>query len=98
MKAFSPDERLDILRAVDVERKWYSLDDKRICAVCDHIFTGRQIEIRHDGQGHYQLACPTPECTGDIRHWFLCEASPARYDSPPLPTTGEATFFVSEFD
>ena len=34
-KTFLAEERLAILRMADSERKWYSLDDKRICAICD---------------------------------------------------------------
>jgi hypothetical protein len=47
--------------------------------VCDHVFTGRQIDIQSDRKGRYFLACPTPTCPSNIGHWFLCEVSPARY-------------------
>jgi hypothetical protein len=92
MKPLLPQERLDLLRLTDTQRKWYSLDDKRICAVCDRVFRGRQIEFERDHRGHYSLHCPTPGCPAELRHWFLCEISPASY-SQPLPKTGEATFF-----
>lgn len=75
-----PEERLDILRNIDHERKWYSLDDKRVCAVCDRVFTGRQIEITGNAQRGYVVRCPTPECPSHIHHWFLCELSPARFE------------------
>src|SRR3954469_437544 len=77
---FAPEERLAILKAVDCERKWYSLDDKRICRMCDRIFTGRQIDIQKGHKGHYDLACPTPACPSSITDWFLCEVSPALYE------------------
>ena len=76
-----PEDRLDILREVDVERKWYSLDDKRICVVCDHVITGRQVEIIREPGGTYSLKCPTPGCPSDFRHWLLSELSPARYQT-----------------
>lgn len=74
---FPPEERLAILKAADGEQKWYSLDDKRVCAICDRVFTGRQIDIQRDRRGHYFLACPTPTCPSNISHWLLCEVSPA---------------------
>ena len=76
---FPPEERLAILKAADSARKWYSLDDKRVCVICDRVFTGRQIDIQSDRKGRYFLACPTPTCPSNISHWFLCEVSPARY-------------------
>ena len=45
MQDILPEQRLDILRAADDDRTWHSLDDKRVCAVCDRIFSGRQVEI-----------------------------------------------------
>jgi hypothetical protein len=72
---FQLDERLAILKAADSARKWHSLDDKRVCVICDRVFTGRQIDIQSDQKGHYFLACPTPTCTSNISHWFLCEVS-----------------------
>ena len=47
-KHLDPEERLDILRRADGIRKWNSLDDKRICVICERVFTGRQIEIHRD--------------------------------------------------
>jgi hypothetical protein len=76
---FPPEERLAILKAADSARKWYSLDDKRVCVICDRVFTGRQIDIQSDRKGRYFLACPTPACPSNISHWFLCEVSPAQY-------------------
>jgi hypothetical protein len=76
---FLPEERLAILKGADCERTWYSLDDKRVCAVCDRVFTGRQIDIQRDRQGYYFLACPTPCCPSNINQWFLCEVSAALY-------------------
>jgi hypothetical protein len=75
---FSPEERLDILKAADIERKWYSLDDKRVCTICGRVFTGGQIDIQRDHR-YYFLACPTPGCSSNINDWFLCEVSAALY-------------------
>ena len=95
-KRLLPEERLDILREMGGERKWYSLDDKRVCAVCDRVFTGRQIEIECNSPGHFQLHCPTPGCPAGMRHWFLCELSPARF-TQPKPRKVEVTFLTPEF-
>ena len=82
MQDILPEQRLDILRAADDERTWYSLDDKRVCAVCDRIFSGRQVEIQRDQRGRFMLCCPTPGCPCTISQWFLCEVSPALYEQP----------------
>lgn len=65
------EQRLDILRAADSFRKWYSLDDKRVCVVCDRVITGRQIEIERDRRGRYLLKCPTSDCPSVAAHWFF---------------------------
>jgi hypothetical protein len=70
-KNFSPEDRLEILRAADRERKWHSLDDKRVCAICDRAFSGRQIEMWRDDRGRYWFRCPTEDCPANICHWFL---------------------------
>lgn len=69
--ALTLDQRLDILRAADTFRKWYSLDDKRACVLCDRTFTGRQIEIERDQRGRYLLKCPTSGCLSFAAHWFF---------------------------
>jgi hypothetical protein len=89
---FPPEERLAILKAADNERKWYSLDDKRFCTICDRIFTGRQIDIQRDRRGHYLFACPTPCCPANINQWLLCEVSPALYREEIDPSQREFSF------
>jgi hypothetical protein len=98
VKQIPPEERLEILRANDPARKWYALDDKRVCSVCNHVFSGRQVEISGDHGTGFILRCPTPGCSSDIRHWFLCEVSSARFSDPPLPKTGEVSFIDWEFE
>jgi hypothetical protein len=80
MQDILPEQRLDILRAADRERTWYSLDDKRVCALCDRIFSGRQVEIQRDQRGRFILRCPTSACLSTMSQWFLCEVSPALYE------------------
>lgn len=83
IKPLLPEEKLAVLRAADKERKWYSLDDKRVCTVCDRSFRGSQIDIVTDGNGSHHLHCPTPECPSKIDHWFLSELSPNRPGPSP---------------
>lgn len=69
-KHLTAEQRLEILRTRDGERKWCSLDDKRVCVVCDRVFTGRQVNIRRDQRGRYLLQCPTAGCPSYVAHWF----------------------------
>jgi hypothetical protein len=65
-----PEKKLAILQAADMRRKWYSLDDQRVCVLCDRAITGRQIEIQPDGKGGYILRCPTEGCASLPADWF----------------------------
>jgi hypothetical protein len=82
---FNSQERLEILRAVDIQRHWHSLDEKRICILCEKIITGRQIEIR-GRPGHYSLHCPTEDCPAAFSQWHLVR----------LPANKEFSFFPME--
>jgi hypothetical protein len=68
------DDRLSILRAGDRFRKWDSLDDYRICGVCERKFKGRQIEIRRFPGGRYKLYCPTLGCPSRPHQWLYPHA------------------------
>ena len=76
------DERLLILRAADQVRTWASLDDKRVCILCDKEFSGRQVGIiRTRGGRRFQVRCPTEGCTAGPSQWvypgnpLVCEAA-----------------------
>lgn len=57
--------KLRLLREHDLERRWDSLEDKRICVVCGMEFEGSQIRIRvRLGKPVFQ--CPNPECDGTL--------------------------------
>jgi hypothetical protein len=64
------DEKLAVLQEVDLHRKWYSLDDHRICILCDRLINGRMIDIWQDKRGSYHLHCPSPGCKATPRDWF----------------------------
>jgi hypothetical protein len=65
-----PEEKLALLQAADPRRRWYSLDDQRVCVLCDRTITGRQIEIVHDGAGGCSFHCPTEGCPALPSDWF----------------------------
>lgn len=76
----SLEERLLILRETDTERRWYSVDDKRLCLICEQIISGRGIRI-DGGPDNYRLGCPTLGCTGEFSHWLLYRPTPAELES-----------------
>jgi hypothetical protein len=59
-------ERLEILRAVDQGRSWSSVDEERVCPLCGRSIAGRDIMIRCDRPGHFELHCPTPGCVATV--------------------------------
>jgi hypothetical protein len=65
-----PEDKLAILRAADPRRKWISLDDQRVCVLCDRVITGRQIRVMRSGDGGYSVHCPTPDCAAMPSDWF----------------------------
>ena len=54
-----PAEKLAILQANDHFRNWQTLDDERVCVLCDRKFTGHEILISAPGE-MFELHCPTP--------------------------------------
>jgi len=76
-KELSLEQRLDVIRKTDHLRKWESLDDERVCVVCERIFNGHQIGIDRDQRGHYLLHCPTKGCPSYAAHWFYVGSRPA---------------------
>jgi hypothetical protein len=61
-------DKLDVLRRADQFRSWESLDDKRVCMLCERTFTGRQVEITGSGT-RTRLHCPTDGCTATQSEW-----------------------------
>jgi hypothetical protein len=68
------DDRLSILRAGDRLRRWISLEDQRVCSVCERKFKGRQVEIRCFSGGRYTLHCPTLGCPSRPHQWLYPRA------------------------
>jgi len=63
------EDRLSILRTEDQFRRWQSLDDERLCILCERKFNGRQVEVRRFGNGKYELHCPTEACHSGPHQW-----------------------------
>ncbi len=64
------DLKLAAVQATDTYRKWYSLDDKRVCILCGRVLTGRMIDVWESGRGVFHLHCPTAGCASTPRDWF----------------------------
>ncbi len=64
------DQKLTVLQDSDALRKWVSLDEERICILCDRVISGRMIDVWQDQRGGYHLHCPTPGCAATPRDWF----------------------------
>jgi hypothetical protein len=93
------DEKLTVLQASDGYRKWYSLDDQRVCILCEKLINGRMIDIWQDHDGAYMLHCPTPGCSGKPRDWFYCGFEGARRSRVPQePVTDPQLQFFRQFD
>lgn len=65
-----PEEKLAVLRLADTGRKWSSLDDRRVCILCDRAISGRMIEIWQNKNGTYRVHCPTTDCISSPTEWI----------------------------
>jgi hypothetical protein len=68
--ALLPEDKLMVLQANDLRRKWHSLDDQRVCVLCDRIITGRQVEVKREPNGTLSVHCPTAGCPSVPSDWF----------------------------
>jgi len=63
------EDRLSILCTKDQFRIWKSLEDQRVCILCEKKFNGHEVEITRSGEGNYELHCPTKECNSGPHQW-----------------------------
>jgi hypothetical protein len=61
--------KLRLFQVSDPLKQWWSLDEMRFCARCEHIFTGRQIRLTEDEKGNVHFHCPTFGCGGTWEDW-----------------------------
>jgi hypothetical protein len=60
--------KLKLLQRHD-HKQWWSLDEMRFCARCEHLFLGREIRFLEDDDGGVAFRCPTYECGGTLPDW-----------------------------
>ena len=90
-------EKLLALREADTFRKWYSLDDRRVCVLCDRVINGRMIDIHPERNGSYHVHCPTPGCPSTPRDWFYHgpgRSGTARVVRSVAPISGFGAYFA----
>jgi hypothetical protein len=68
-KTLPGEDKLDALRKADPTRVWESLDDRRVCVLCEKSFSGRQVEASVGATGRVRLRCPSEGCAGTPREW-----------------------------
>jgi hypothetical protein len=69
----SDEEKLDVLRRLDLFRQWHSLDQKRYCLVCGEMISGREIQMIEGacGETPLRVVCPTKHCDAMPLEWVL---------------------------
>jgi hypothetical protein len=68
-KTIHAEDKLDALRKGNPFQPWESLDDRRVCILCEKSFTGRQVDLSVTPLGRVRLRCPTEGCAGTPRVW-----------------------------
>lgn len=68
-KNLSSEDKLDALRKADPASRWQSLDDHRVCILCEKDFSGRQVDASISGSGRVRLRCPSEGCTSTPSQW-----------------------------
>ena len=91
-KPILPEEKLAILQTADLRRKWHSLDEQRVCILCDRTITGRQIEIRRESGGRFSIHCPTEGCASMPSDWFY-QGRACSNGEPPNSRTREVSIW-----
>jgi len=61
--------KLKLFQRHDPFKQWWSLDELRFCAKCEHLFIGRQIKVFEDDDMQYHFHCPTLKCDGGFADW-----------------------------
>jgi hypothetical protein len=61
--------KLKLFQAHDPLKQWWSLDELRYCAKCEHLFIGREIKVFEDDNLVYHFRCPTPGCDAGFEDW-----------------------------
>jgi hypothetical protein len=67
------EERFYLLRRIDTRRRWKSLDDERVCLLCERKFAGRHLEFIRNRTGEVELRCPTDGCNATMNEWVYVD-------------------------
>ena len=62
--------KIELLRSLDRNRAWVSLDDTRHCALCERTISGHSIRITRARNGRLQLRCPSRGCRSTPNEWI----------------------------
>jgi len=83
-------DKLEILQSLDhfrTWRYWKSLDDQRVCILCEKKFKGHEVQITRFDNGKDELQCPTKDCNSGPHQWVYP-------DAPLIPDTTEPGWWV----
>ena len=61
--------KLRLFQENDPLKQWWSLDEMRYCARCEHLFVGREIKVFEDDDMAYHFRCPTFGCGAGFADW-----------------------------
>jgi len=61
--------KLKLFQKTDPHKQWWTLDEQRFCAKCEHLFTGHDIQLTEDAEGIIHFHCPTLDCDGTWADW-----------------------------
>src|SRR5947199_10188445 len=78
-------DKLEVLQSLDhfrIWRYWKSLDDQRVCFLCEKKFNGHEVQITRSENGTYQLHFPNKGCNSGPHQWVYP-------DAPEIPDGGE---------
>ena len=67
--AFTPGRKLRLFQQSDPFKQWWSLDELRYCAKCEHLFIGRDIKVLEDDEGALHFRCPSLKCESNWEDW-----------------------------
>src|SRR5947207_2140382 len=70
-------DKLEILQSLDhfrTWRYWKSLEDQRVCILCEKKFNGHEVQITRSDKGKYELQCPTKDCNSGPHQWVYPDA------------------------
>lgn len=65
----TPGRKLRLFQESDPLKHWWSLDEMRYCAKCEHLFIGRDLKVLEDDAGALHFRCSTLHCESGWTDW-----------------------------